>query len=73
MNSLRMIFKYWLKSRKFFIIEFIYLIVSTFFYMMIPVFIGRMVGALQFTTPSVKMFMFSFIMLLIVATFSRRC
>ena len=45
MNSLRMIFKYWLKSKKYFIFEFIYLFFSTVFYMIIPIFFGRMVGA----------------------------
>ena len=64
-----MIFKYWMRSRKHFIFEFAYLVVSTFFYMLISVFIGRMIGALQLISPSVRMFIFSFIMLLVVTTF----
>jgi ATP-binding cassette subfamily B protein len=47
MNSAQMIIKYWLKSKKFFIFEFIYLFLSTIFYMVTPIFIGRMVGALD--------------------------
>jgi len=50
MNSFRMIFKYWAKSRKNFIIQFIFLLISTFFYTITPIFIGRMIGALTNTT-----------------------
>ncbi|MHA2038224.1 MAG: ABC transporter ATP-binding protein [Promethearchaeota archaeon] len=52
MNSFEMIFKYWLRSRKHFILEFIYLLVSTIFYMITPVFIGRMVGGLLIDDPN---------------------
>ncbi len=45
MNSMRMIFKYWAKSRKDFIIQFIFLVLSTIFYTFTPIFIGRMIGA----------------------------
>ena len=46
MNSFRMIIKYWAKSRKNFILQFIFLILTTIFYTFTPIFIGRMVGAL---------------------------
>ena len=46
MNSMRMIFKYWAKSKKQFVVQFIFLLLTTFFYTLIPIFIGRMVGAL---------------------------
>ncbi|MHA2397868.1 MAG: ABC transporter ATP-binding protein [Promethearchaeota archaeon] len=66
MNSFRMIFKYWLRSRKHFILEFAYLLVSTLFYMIIPIFIGRMVGGLQSSAP-IKSFIFSFSMIILFA------
>ncbi len=47
MNSAQMILKYWLKSKKFFILEFTFLLLSTIFYIIIPIFIGRMVGVLD--------------------------
>ncbi|MFX1573224.1 MAG: ABC transporter ATP-binding protein [Promethearchaeota archaeon] len=47
MNSAQMIFKYWLKSKKFFILEFTFLLLSTIFYILTPIFIGRMVGVLD--------------------------
>jgi len=50
MNSFRMIIKYWAKSRKNFIFQFVYLILTTIFYTFTPVFIGRMVGALTNAT-----------------------
>ena len=46
MNSMRMIFKYWARSKKDFIFQFILLLISTIFYTFIPIFIGRMIGAL---------------------------
>lgn len=57
MKSARMIFKYWLRSRKYFILEFTYLLVSTVFYMITPIFIGRMVGGLLLDVPN-KGFLF---------------
>jgi len=50
MNSLRMIFKYWLKSRNDFIIQFALLTLSTVFSTTTPIFIGRLVGGLTDTT-----------------------
>ncbi|MFX1487641.1 MAG: ABC transporter ATP-binding protein [Promethearchaeota archaeon] len=47
MNSARMIVKYWLKSKKFFILQFVYLFLATIFYIITPVFIGNMVGVLD--------------------------
>jgi ATP-binding cassette subfamily B protein len=46
MNSARMIFKYWSKSRKDFIIQIILLSLSTVFSTLVPIFIGRLVGAI---------------------------
>lgn len=46
MNSARMIFKYWSKSRRDFIIQIILLSLSTIFSTMVPIFIGRLVGAI---------------------------
>ncbi|MFX1343835.1 MAG: ABC transporter ATP-binding protein [Promethearchaeota archaeon] len=67
MNSLRMIFKYWLKSRTYFILEFTYLVIATVFYMLTPVFIGRMVGGLQSNAP-IRAFLFNFSMVLLFAS-----
>ena len=67
MNSFRMIFKYWLRSRKFFILEFTYLVVSTVFYMFSPIFIGRMVGGFQSSAP-VRVFIINFSMVLLFAS-----
>ncbi|MBA7525934.1 putative multidrug export ATP-binding/permease protein [subsurface metagenome] len=64
MNSARMIFKYWLRSKKYFILEFAYLVVSTVFYMIIPIFIGRMIGGLQSNAP-VRAFIINFSMILL--------
>ena len=46
MNSFQMIFKYWAKSKKNFIFQFIFLLLSTIFYTFTPIFIGRMIGSL---------------------------
>jgi len=46
MNSMQMIIKYWARSKKDFIFQLLYLILSTIFYTFIPIFIGRLVGAL---------------------------
>ncbi|MHA2130332.1 MAG: ABC transporter ATP-binding protein, partial [Promethearchaeota archaeon] len=74
MNSAEMIFKYWMRSRKYFILEVIYLLVSTIFYMITPVFIGRMVGVLDpnlsITNDSrVMQFLSSFILIFIFSSF----
>ena len=47
---MRMIFKYWAKSRKDFIFQFTFLLLSTIFYTFTPIFIGRMIGALTNAT-----------------------
>ena len=44
MNSMRMIFKYWARSKKDLIFQLIFLGVSTIFYTFVPIFIGRMIG-----------------------------
>ena len=46
MNSLRMILKYWLKSRKDFIFQFTFLTLSTIFSTTTPIFVGRLVGGI---------------------------
>lgn len=51
MNSVRMIIKYWLRSRRDFIFEFMWLLLSTVFYVITPIFIGRMVGSLESFDP----------------------
>lgn len=70
MNSARMIFKYWLKSRKFFVLEFTFLLLSTIFYISVPIFIGRMVGVLDPNLPAssnVRGLLFNFLMILLFA------
>lgn len=47
MNSLQMIIKYWLKSRGIFVKAFILQIVSTIIQLIIPIFIGQLVGRLD--------------------------
>lgn len=46
MNSARMIIKYWVKSKKDFILQITLLVISTVFTTLTPIFIGRLVGAL---------------------------
>jgi len=57
MNSFRMIFKYWAKSRKDFIFQFIFLVLSTIFYTFTPIFIGRMIGGLTNATDLIMNFL----------------
>ncbi len=47
MNSMRMIIKYWLKSKKEFYITIALITISTIFSLMVPIFIGRLVGGLN--------------------------
>ncbi|MFX1377080.1 MAG: ABC transporter ATP-binding protein [Promethearchaeota archaeon] len=70
-----MIIKYWLKSKKYFIYQFVYLLLTTIFYIITPVFIGRMVGildpTLSLTTSSrVRKFLTNFYMILLFAGLS---
>ena len=58
MNSFRMIFKYWAKSRRNFIFQFTLLVLSTIFYTFTPIFIGRMIGGLTNTTDLLMNFLF---------------
>ena len=58
MNSARMIFKYWLKSKRAFILQIIFLSLSTIFNTFIPIFIGRMVGLLDPNLPSFNIIVF---------------
>ncbi|MFX1281858.1 MAG: ABC transporter ATP-binding protein [Promethearchaeota archaeon] len=73
MNSFQMIIKYWLKSKKFFVLEFVYLFLSTIFYMIIPIFIGRMVGVLDprlslSSSSRISRFTISFFIIIIIST-----
>ncbi len=52
MKSARMIFKYWSKSKRAFILQIIYLSLSTIFSTTTPIFIGSMVGLLDPNLPS---------------------
>ena len=47
MNTFKMILKYWMKSKKDFILEVIYLLMSTLFLVIVPMLIGRMIGGLD--------------------------
>jgi len=47
MNTFKMILKYWMKSKKDFILEIIYLLISTLFLVLVPMLIGRMIGGLD--------------------------
>ncbi|MFX1242526.1 MAG: ABC transporter ATP-binding protein [Promethearchaeota archaeon] len=65
MNSARMIFKYWLKSRRSFILQITYLLLSTIFATIIPIFIGRMVGLLDPNLSSFNFILFIIYFILI--------
>ncbi|TFF69333.1 MAG: ABC transporter ATP-binding protein [Promethearchaeota archaeon] len=65
MNSARMIIKYWAKSKKDFIWQLILSVISTGCYVVVPIFIGRMVGALS----NIPNLLFNFIMVLVFAGF----
>jgi len=71
MNSMRMILKYWAKSRKNFIIQFIFLLISTFFYTITPIYIGRMIGALTNATDLVLNFLLVLLFAVLVYFASR--
>jgi len=71
MNSMRMIFKYWAKSRKNFIIQFKFLLISTFFYTITPIYIGRMIGALTNATDLVLNFLLVLLFAVLVYFASR--
>ncbi|MFX1502094.1 MAG: hypothetical protein ACFFDH_14115, partial [Promethearchaeota archaeon] len=58
MNSARMILKYWIKSKRAFILQIIFLSLSTIFATLVPVFIGRMVGLLDPNLPSFNIIVF---------------
>jgi ABC-type multidrug transport system fused ATPase/permease subunit len=52
MNSIRMIVKYWLKSKGIFAKAFVLQIISTIFQLIIPIFIGQIVGRLDPSSPN---------------------
>jgi len=58
MKSARMILNYWSKSKRAFILQIIYLSLSTIFSTIIPIFIGRMVGLLNPNLPSFNIIAF---------------
>jgi len=64
MSSARMIIKYWVKSKKDFIWQITLSIISTISYVIVPIFIGRMVGGLT----SLPNLFFNFLMVLVFAT-----
>ncbi|NHJ20676.1 MAG: ABC transporter ATP-binding protein, partial [Candidatus Lokiarchaeota archaeon] len=63
MNSAQMILKYWLKSRKDFIVQVILLSLSTIFTTITPIFIGRLIGGLI----NISTLLINFIFILIFA------
>ncbi|MFX1567194.1 MAG: ABC transporter ATP-binding protein [Promethearchaeota archaeon] len=69
MKSARMIFKYWVRSKREFILQIIFLLFSTIFNTITPIFIGRMVGLLDPNLPSFNFvaFLLYFFMILILA------
>ena len=73
MGSGRMIFKYWLKSKKKFQISAILQIISTIFALFTPIFIGKMVGGLDPNNSKsfgIKDLWFYFILILLFAFLS---
>lgn len=66
MNSAQMILKYWLKSRKDFILQVIFLSFSTIFTTITPIFIGRLIGGLT----DIRTLLINFIFILIFAIFA---
>ncbi|MBY8988166.1 MAG: ABC transporter ATP-binding protein, partial [Candidatus Lokiarchaeota archaeon] len=71
MNSMRMIFKYWARSKKDFIIQFIFLILSTIFYTFTPIFIGKMIGSLVNVDELLINFLFVIVLAFLVYFTSR--
>ena len=73
MGSTRMIFKYWFKSKKEFLLSAIYQVISIIFALFTPVFTGRMIGGLDpnNATPLTALDMwFFFVMIIVLAFFS---
>ncbi|MHA2181051.1 MAG: ABC transporter ATP-binding protein [Promethearchaeota archaeon] len=71
MGSFGMIMSYWLRSRKDFVLQFSWMLISTIFYITTPVFIGRMVGSLDPNQPvaaNVTELLFYFVLILIFAS-----
>ena len=71
MNSFQMIFKYWAKSKRNFIFQFIFLILSTIFYTFTPIFIGRMIGSLVNANELLINFLFVLFFAILVYIFNR--
>jgi len=66
-----MIFKYWAKSKKKFIFQFAFLLLSTIFYTFTPIFIGRMIGALVNVNELLVNFLFVIVFTFLVYFTSR--
>ncbi|MFW9901736.1 MAG: ABC transporter ATP-binding protein [Candidatus Thorarchaeota archaeon] len=69
MKSARMIFKYWIRSKREFLLQITFLLIATIFNTITPIFIGRMVGLLDPNLPSfnVLAFLLYFFTILILA------
>lgn len=68
MNSLTMIIKYWMKSKKDFVISFVFQFISTIFTILIPIYIGNLVGSIDLTLSyeeNVLNMLFLFLMIVI--------
>ena len=68
MNSVRMIFKYWTKSKKNFLIALLFQILTTFFALITPLFIGQLVGSLDpnSKTPATILSLWTYFFLIII-------
>jgi len=78
MNSLQMILKYWLKSKKFFVYSLFYEILGTIFTVLIPIVIGVMVASLDpnssnpISSTTLWVYFFAVIILTILRFFANR-
>ena len=66
MNSMRMIFNYWAKSKKKFVLQFVFIILSTIFSTLSPLVIGSMIGALTSVNKLLMDFLFVVILAVLV-------
>lgn len=68
LNSVRMIFKYWTKSKKNFLIALFFQILTTFFALITPFFLGQLVGSLDpnSKTPATTLSLWTYFFLIII-------
>ncbi|MHA1729424.1 MAG: ABC transporter ATP-binding protein [Promethearchaeota archaeon] len=67
-KSIKLIFHYWLKSKKEFILSFIYQLISTVFAVFIPIFTGILVGSVLIKNPDlVRDLLFPFFTIVIIS------